>query len=671
MQRGAPGPDTRTRPRADAGRQAVQAAPLPARLGRFAVLASLGRGGEATVYLAHDPLLDRQVAVKVIDPDRLERSGWRERLLTEARNVGRLQHPNVVTLHDVGEHAGGPFLVFEYVQGTSLKGLLRAQGPLPLPRALHLARQVLAGVAHAHARGVAHLDLKPGNILVSAEDVARVTDFGTSRLVGQARADGAVYGSPRYLTPEQITGGELGPATDVFALGILLYELLTGHRPFDGSTLQAHQLRVLAGRATPPGNLRAGLDPRLDAVVLRALEREPRHRYPDAGAMGLVLEAATAAPGRGQGPEGDPRGATPVLEFLLLRMRLKGDFPALSRTLAEVNRLTGPDARSSAGQLANVVLRDYALTERLLRLANSAFYGPRPRPVRNVSEAIRTLGFRQVRSAATGIVYGSHFGRAGPPEVREATVAAFLSGLMARHLGQLCEGRLAEDAFIAGLFHNLGRNLVLFYFPEEFEAIRRQHRERGLDWDRAAESVIEVSLHALGAAVARSWRFPDELAAAMQPVPLGEELETPGSDAARLRYLACVANAASDLLDDLPPEALDEALAELGARFRAALPARAPGLAVLLEAALRKVGEFGPVLGFAPDKSRPVQRGQAWLACQAARQARPADGAPGAALEQTPPAPPGATPAGAPPQGPGGQPRSWLGVLLGRLTGRR
>ena len=602
----------------------------PARFGRFSVVDCLGRGGEATVYLAHDPLLDRPVAVKVIRPDRLEHAGWRDRLLTEARNVGRLQHPGIVTLYDVGEHEGGPFLVFEYVEGTSLKGLIRGAGTLPVARAVHLMRQVLAGVAHAHARGIAHLDLKPGNILVTPQDVARVTDFGTSRLVGHGRPEGVVYGSPFYLSPEQITGGELGAPADVFALGIVLYELLTGQRPFRATTLEAQKSLVLSGQAAPPRTHRPELDPRLEAVVLRALERDPLRRYPDARALGLALDEACAPPpsGAGEGAAQPADRPSPALEFLLLRMRLKGDFPALSRTLAEVNRLTAYDARSSASQLANVVLRDYALTERLLRLANSAFYGPRARPVRNVSEAIRVLGFRQVRSAATGIVYGSHFGMTASPEVREGTVAAFVGGLMARHLGQLHHGRLAEDAFIAGLFHHLGRSLAAFYFPEEFNEIRRRHQEQALDWDSAAASVLEVSLHELGAAVARGWRFPDELVEAMRPVPQGEAPGIPVSDGERMRYLACVANAACDLIEDLPPESVDEALEALRVRFRAALPAGAPGLAVLLEAALRKVGEFAPVLGFAPEKGRLVQRGLAWLASKAEIAQTPATDAP-------------------------------------------
>jgi HD-like signal output (HDOD) protein/tRNA A-37 threonylcarbamoyl transferase component Bud32 len=626
---------------------------------------SLGQGGEGTVYLARDELLDRPVAVKLIAPNGLGQGGWRERLLAEARNVGRLQHPNVVTLHDVGEHEGHPFLVFEYVEGRSLATLVREEGPLPVDRVTHLMRQVLAGVAHAHARAVAHLDLKPGNILVTPNDTARVTDFGTSCLVGRSRQDRVVHGTPHYLSPEQVGGSELGPATDVFALGIVFHELLTHRRLFSGPSLEAIAARVVARPVPAPSRWCPDLDPRLEAVVLRALERDPQRRYPDAGAMGVALdEAIRPVAGTSVAPGG---ARLHTLEFLLLRMRHKGDFPALSRTLAEINRLTADEAKASATQLANVVLRDYALTERLLRLANSAFYGSLARPVRTVSEAVRVLGFRQVRVAASGIVYGRHFGLASSPQARDAVVSAFLSALMARHLAQGARSRAVEDAFIAGLFHNLGRHLALFYFAEEYAEIQRRRREQGLDWETAAISVLELPLHELGAAVARSWRFPETLVRAMLPIAESESEEgnRAPSEEERLHRLACLTNAACDRLEDLPPEALEEALERLAARYTDLLPAGGASLPVLIEAAVRKIGEFGPVIGFAPERSRVVQQAHAWFAARAAPRQNAS-----APPEDAPAVPPDAAarPAPVPPRRRAG----WLARLLRWLgLGRR
>jgi HD-like signal output (HDOD) protein/tRNA A-37 threonylcarbamoyl transferase component Bud32 len=627
-------------------------------LSRFRLGKALGQGGEGTVYLAQDQVLDRPVAVKMMRAGSPAHEGWRERLLDEARNVGKLLHPNVVTLFDVGEHEGAPFLVFEYVQGETLSALLAREGRLPLGRALALLRQVLAGVAHAHAQGVAHLDLKPANVLVTGDDTPHIADFGTSRLLGAARPPGGVtMGTPRYLTPEHVTGGELGLPADVFALGLITFELLTGRQALRGADLKAIRSELLDGHLPLPSRIVPDLDPRLDAFVLRALERDPLARYPHAGAMGLALDelAPPAAAAVGGPPAGGERLA--ALDFLLLRMRHKGDFPALSRTLGELNRLTAEDTRASASQLANVILRDYALTERLLRLANSAFYGPLGRPVRNVSEAVTVLGFRQVRAAATSLIYGGQFGIGGSPEGRESIVSAFMSGLMTRHLARAAGCTQVEDAFLCGLFHNLGRSLTLYYFPEEYAEIRRRHHEHGLDWDAAARSVLDLSLHELGVAVARGWRFPEPLVQAIQAPPKGA-VEPPGTDEDRLHRFAALANEVCDAVADATAAGPAGALAALAERYAAVLPDSAPGLPGLVGAAATKVGEFGPVIGFEPSACEVVRK------ALAAAGAQPTAAAPAAAQEDRP-RQPGPVATRSPTRRAG-----WLRRLLSRLLGR-
>ncbi len=626
------------------------------RLDRFRLDRCIGEGGEGKVYLAHDRVLDRPVAVKRLRSGALAGEGWRERLPQEARNAGKLLHPNVVTLFDVGEHEGAPFLVFEYVEGETLAALLAREGRLPLPRALALLRQVLAGVAHAHAQGIAHLDLKPANVLLTTNGTPRIADLGTSRLLEAARPAGHVLmGTLHYLSPEHVTGSEPGPCSDVFALGLLAFELITGRRLVRGDDLKAVRAELLEGPLPAPSSVVPDLDPKLDAFVLRALERDRTARYPDAGAMALALEEVS--PAEAGGPRAPAAGGEriPALEFLLLRMRHKGDFPALSQTLGELNRLTAADTRASTAQLANVILRDYALTERLLRLANSAFYGPVARPVRNVSEAVKVLGLRQVRAAAIGLIYGQRMGIGSTSEGRESIAAAFMSGLVARHLARAAGLEAVEDAFLCGLFHNLGRSLTLVYFPEEYAEIRRRIREQGLDWDAAARSVLELSLHELGVAVARSWRFPETLTQAIQAPPEGG-VENPRSLEERMHRFAALANEACDALADAPPDGVGEALSRLAERYAVVFPSRSPALAAVVAAAAGKVGEFGPVLGFEP------------TACEVVRRAL----GPGADPSSTPapPAPPLEPPTRTTGAAPGPQPpkarRRWWRRLLSR-----
>ena len=200
--------------------------------GRFEVVSILGRGAQGTVYLAEDTRLGRQVAVKTLRVDRLdaaERAAQTETMLGEARIVGRLSHPNIVPLYDAGEDKGRPYLVFEFVQGRTLADLIRERGTLVPLEAVRITLGLLAGIDCAHAAGVVHRDLKPANIMIAAGDVPRIMDFGiASRTAGGNAAAEGLSGTPSYMAPEYLAGQPFTPRCDLFAVGMILYEMLTG-----------------------------------------------------------------------------------------------------------------------------------------------------------------------------------------------------------------------------------------------------------------------------------------------------------------------------------------------------------------------------------------------------------------------------------------------------------
>jgi serine/threonine-protein kinase len=247
-------------------------------IGRYHVVRLLQRGGMGEVYLARDPVLDRELAVKVIASE-LEDESAKRRFVGEARAAGRLRHPNIVTIFDAGEHEGRPYIAMEYVPGETFRSLIRRRATLSLARRLELIEGACAGLAHAHAAGVVHLDIKPDNLMVDTDGVVKVLDFGIARVLeGGAHVTRHLLGTLRYMSPEQMVGGPLDYKCDVFSIGCSLYELVAYAPAFEGST---HEVITRIEQGPVPRLLEVipGIDPRLDAIVARAMAVERSERY--------------------------------------------------------------------------------------------------------------------------------------------------------------------------------------------------------------------------------------------------------------------------------------------------------------------------------------------------------------------------------------------------------
>jgi predicted Ser/Thr protein kinase len=276
--------------------RAAERAPLLC--GRYELLSELGRGTSGVVYKAHDPKLDRLVAIKILRPElvSLEESGvgLKQRFHQEAVAAGRLTHPAIVAVHDVGESEGRPFMVMEYIEGGTLADLLLGGRPLPRVDAAGIVLQVCAALDYAHRHGVVHRDIKPRNILVSP-GVTKVTDFGTARILGANHTQtGTMLGTPAYMSPEMVRGQVAGPRSDLFSLGVVLYEALTGVNPFNAADLAAVLYRIVNIDAPSVRHHNAELPPALDRVLRRALVKEPEARYATATDFANALrEAAT------------------------------------------------------------------------------------------------------------------------------------------------------------------------------------------------------------------------------------------------------------------------------------------------------------------------------------------------------------------------------------------
>ena len=280
-------------------------------LGRYRILRELGRGAMGTVYLAEDETLQRQVAIKtLLLPENPRDSKELEaRFRQEAKAAGGLNHPNTITIYDFGREGNWLYIAMERLQGVELRELMEG-GLLPLDGALDIAGQVAAGLSAAHERGVVHRDVKPGNIMVLPGGQAKIMDFGIARMKSSEvrTVTGTMIGSPKYMSPEQVGGHMVDQRSDVFSLGALLYEMVTGQTAFQGENLGQLLGAIMHGTPVPPSQLRPGLPASIELVITRALQKNAAARYQDAAEMGRDLAQCRALLGRA-GPAGDPAPA--------------------------------------------------------------------------------------------------------------------------------------------------------------------------------------------------------------------------------------------------------------------------------------------------------------------------------------------------------------------------
>jgi len=258
-------------------------------VGRYQVLETLGTGAHSRVVRGHDPLIDRSVAIKLFSPE-LARGDARTRFLREARVVGKLSHPSVITIHDMGieESTQTPYLVMELVEGQSLEKLI-SKGSIPFPSACEYAAHVAVALSVAHRRAVIHGDVKPANILVTNENRVKLTDFGMARLAAHQNADLAIRGTPAYWCPEQILGRAQDGRSDLFSLGVVLYEMLTGFNPFHAESIPTLCNKILSASPLPPSHSHPSIPPQLDGIVTSCLVKEPQLRIASAETLAEQL----------------------------------------------------------------------------------------------------------------------------------------------------------------------------------------------------------------------------------------------------------------------------------------------------------------------------------------------------------------------------------------------
>jgi len=586
-------------------------------LGRYRLLSLLGRGAQATVWRAHDDRLDREVALKLLNAEASRPAPGQplNQWMQEARAVSRLAHPHIVPVFDAEQIDGQSCLVFELVPGSTLAERLRQRGPLPAREAVEMMLGVVDALRAAHAQGIVHRDLKPSNILVDTAGRARVMDFGIAARLDASAGDGAdalagcIVGTPGYLSPEAAAAGAPAAQMDVFAAGLVLAELLTGERLLTEREPRAALRRVLNDDLLLPESVDA--DDRLRAIVQRAIARKPADRYDGAASLRDALMQWLAPPDELQAGSGHG-----TLDFLLRRMRHKTDFPALTGHVLRIQRMANSDSET-LNSLADEILKDVALTQKLLRLVNTTPYRRNGHGVGTVSRAVALVGLAGIRNLALSLVLVEHMkDKAHAQRLKEEFLRSMLAAQLAHALS--AGARDAEEAFLGAMFYNLGKLLTEYYFPDEADAIRTQLRltpapaggrlHPDQQADRAAQMVLGLGFEALGMGVARHWNLPDSLQRCMrrpegvlpaQPLATGPE---------RLRWLAVAANEVSDAVWHADEASLPQRLNAVLQRHGRALGLAAPQLLRAVDAARSAMAEMAPAMGLVlPRGSRGEQ----------------------------------------------------------------
>ena len=322
---------------------------------RYVLSEELATGGMGTVYVATDSRLERRVAVKLMKVGLADDPRFVERFRREARAAGALSHPNVAGVFDYGDDQHRPFIVMELVEGRDLARLLREEGPLEEARVLSIAAQIADALGHAHAAGVVHRDVKPANVIVGTGDRVKVTDFGIARAQTDSAltATGSLLGTAQYISPEQASGAEVAPSSDIYSLGIVCFEMLTGSVPYTGDSAVAVAMRHVSDRVPAPSTLQPRVSPAMDDCVMTATAREPRDRFADTAAFAAALTAVTSG-------TTDPGGAqTSILAPAATSTAVLSG--TSTRTTAEDWPFPGHPSRWDPRTLGRVVLGVFAV----------------------------------------------------------------------------------------------------------------------------------------------------------------------------------------------------------------------------------------------------------------------------------------------------------------------
>ena len=533
-------------------------------IGRFHAIRRLGSGYHGQVFLCWDPELERKVAIKLItpknNPPELSLS-----LVEEAMLVAKLTHPCVIPIYDAFIENNTPVLVFEYVDGVTLKEHIKQQGKYDEYQALSLLAKIAAGLQCAHDQGIAHLDLSPNNIMLDKQGRPRIMDFGLAQLT-QSSIDESdmeetmVSGTARYMCPEHMNNEPLTPASDIFTLGLVFYEMLTGEHAINGNNV-TEAFRAIKHVQIDWGKIQyLQLTPEIVAVLQDMLQKDSVNRYRSANELVIELDQVIYLLEHKDNPE-------LTLDFLMRRLQRRNEFPACSQRISELNQLLADNSSADFEQIGKVILQDYALTNRIMKIANSVTFSNGGGNVTKISQAISRLGLKLLRTISNCLLMFNQVDDENH-ELKDVLIISFTAGFIAKNLTEQQYPRLAEEAFISALFHRLGYHLLAYYLYDEYQDLKKL-LHAGKEPLQAERQILATTCNNLGKRMAQQWNFPDGLIQSMSVLPQ-ITLVAPENHQDYLTHMANYSNELCQIIDlTLEPEQIGRKLQTFFARHRA------------------------------------------------------------------------------------------------------
>lgn len=581
---------------------------LPDYIGRFKIIKQLGKGSQGVVYLASDNQLERNVAIKTIQ---LEKSTAKikQQLLLEARTIAKLSHPNIITLYEMDEHLGTPYLVFEYVDGQTLKDFLIKKGTLSSKQAINLLTPLLNAIGYAHKRSVIHRDLNPTNIIITPQDTPRLMDFGIATLLGQ-RSEEGIWGTLKYMSPEQCNNEPVSAASDIFSMGLIFYEMVCGKKAIEAD----NKFAIIHAIVNQEIHYDDTLNPEIKKILQKSMAKDPQARYADALDMrqDLLDHLQRIAPETATTNKSSNSETNSTLQFLLRRMEHKKDFPTMSHQVIEISQKAKSDGDTSANILSNAILKDYSLSSKLLRLVNSPLYGHYGGRISTISRAVVILGFEEVKNAALGLMLLDHLkDKNQASSLKEACISSMISGSLANGIASKMNIKDKEEAYICSMFHRLGKMLSIYYFPEEAEVIFDLVKQKNMKEQAAAESVLGVSFEEIGIAVGESWQLPAELIDSMHNLPPGE-LKKPLSQSDLLKHVSGFSNEYCELISSSSAAERQQNFEHLALRYNNSLNVSRSQMESILEDSLNEMEKYAKLVNLDLGSSNIFLKANQW-----------------------------------------------------------
>ena len=512
------------------------------KIGRFDVLKPLGEGFHGQVFLCWDPELNRKVALKLITQKQNSETNSAT-IVEEAKFAAKISHPNVIPIYEASVINNVPVLVFEYVDGMTLKEYLKEHSQIGEREALSIMVRIAVGLQCAHDQGIVHLDLSPNNILIDQQGRPRIMDFGLAQLTASVESEElkktSVAGTPSYMSPEHVNGKKFTPSSDVFTLGLVFYEMLTGTKAIKKYQLM-DVLHSVEHAEIDWGKIQyLKLTPEVVAVLRDMLQKDCDNRYASAAELVPDLDSIISI-------LDNKNNSELALEFLMRRLQRRNEFPACSQKITQLNQVTSENSETDFNQIGEIILQDYALTNRIMKIANSAAFSHGTGNITKISHAISRLGLKLLRMICNCLLLFNQIDEENH-DLKDVLLMSFIAGLIAKQITEKTNRKLSEEAFICTLYHRLGYHLLAYYLHDEYDDIKNQVRS-GNDVINAERSVLSTTCNTLGAAVAKTWNYPENIINSMKLLP-AVKLEAPTNTEDYLSHIASYANELCQIID--------------------------------------------------------------------------------------------------------------------------